>query len=334
MASTETKTALELANEFVEQVDYTASELEAEIKEKAKKFRIPEEEAARLIRNSNEVETEISGPENESETNQTSTNFSPTPIKEINQASEWHDIHVKVIYLWERSHDSMVQVGLLGGMEENIKFVTWEDENGNSPVQKLEKGESYLISNVVTDEYNGQYSVELRSQTTIEKTDEDPTHKEAEGIFVDYQSGSGLIKRCSEDGCTRVINNSRCVEHGEIENGEFDLRIKAIIDDGETPHNVIYQQEATEEVLGVTLEEAKQAAMDELDLTIVEDMIDDRLVGSFVNVKGPVYGDYLSVEKHTELEGVDDKEIEALQNRVNTGPESSGEVQNTESTEA
>jgi len=37
------------------------------------------------------------------------------------------------------------------------------------------------------------------------------------GALVDVQSGSGLIKRCPEEDCTRVLQNGRCSEHGEGE---------------------------------------------------------------------------------------------------------------------
>jgi len=53
---------------------------------------------------------------------------------------------------------------------------------------------------------------------------------------VDVQSGSGLIKRCPE--CNRALVKGACGEHGKVE-GVYDLRIKAVLDDGEKVQDIL-----------------------------------------------------------------------------------------------
>jgi replication factor A1 len=115
-----------------------------------------------------------------------------------------------------------------------------------------------------------------------------------DGALVDIQHGSGLIKRCPEADCTRVLQNGRCSDHGEGE-GEFDLRIKGVIDDGETVQEVIFDQELTEDVTAISLAEAEDMAMEALDTAVVTDAIQARMLGRYYRVEGPVMGRYLLV---------------------------------------
>jgi replication factor A1 len=191
-------------------------------------------------------------------------------------------------------------VGLVGDESGTMKFVAFT----TSDLPELEEGKSYTLSNVVTDEYQGNFSVKLNRTTTITELDEEvevgDDSSEAEGALVDIQSGSGLIKRCPEEDCTRVLQNGRCSEHGNVE-GEFDLRIKAVLDDGAEVHEVIFGREMTEELTGVTLEAAKERAMDALDTTVVaEDMRAD-VLGRYYRVSGPTFGRYLLVDEFEQL---------------------------------
>lgn len=213
-------------------------------------------------------------------------------IGSIDSAEEWITVEAKVIDLWEPQSDAIGQVGLLGDETGTVKFTKWS----KSDLPTLDEDQVYRLSNVVTDEYQGQYSVKLNRTTTIETLDKDITvgdgTQEIEGALVDIQSGSGLIKRCPKDDCTRVLQNGRCSEHGDVD-GEFDLRVKAVIDDGSTAHEVILDKETTEEITGITLEEAKDMAMDALDTTVVVEEISQKILGRYYRVSGPVIGRYL-----------------------------------------
>ena len=66
-----------------------------------------------------------------------------------------------------------------------------------------------------------------------------------------------------------------------------------MVDDGEKAHEVIFDKEATEEVTGLGLEEAKEMAMDALDTEVVADEIREMLLGRYYRVEGPTFGRYV-----------------------------------------
>jgi replication factor A1 len=79
--------------------------------------------------------------------------------------------------------------------------------------------------------------------------------------------------------------------------GEFDLRIKAVLDDGVRVQHAIFDKEATEALADITIEEAKQQAMDALDTSVVANDLTDALVGRYYRVSGRVIGKYLLVDE-------------------------------------
>jgi ssDNA-binding replication factor A large subunit len=83
----------------------------------------------------------------------------------INSADEWIDLEAQVLELWKPHSSSVAQVGLLGDSSGVTKFVAWEASN----VPGLEEGASYSLSTVVTDEYDGRFSVNLNSKTDVKE---------------------------------------------------------------------------------------------------------------------------------------------------------------------
>jgi RPA family protein len=218
--------------------------------------------------------------------------FERSMLGDIRDANQWIDIVAEVVDLWEPRSKTIAQVGLLGDESGRLKFVKW----ASAGLPDLEEGTTYRFESVVTDEYQGRYSVSLNSATVIEPSEESVVPA-ADGItvggtIVDVQDGSGLIKRCSESGCTRVLQGGRCAEHGAVE-GEFDLRIKAIVDDGERSVKAIFDAEATEAVSGVSMDEAQTLAMDALDTSAVLGELTARVLGRPYKLTGPVVGEYL-----------------------------------------
>lgn len=275
-----------IADQFSEHLDVSTDEVESRLETLVDEYKIPAEEARRSVTNHYLDEAgldrdSLGGGSNDD-----------VQLAEVDAAEQWVDLTAKVVDLWEPRSDSIAQVGLLGDPSGTLKFTKW----AKSDLPELEEDGVYRLENVVTDEYEGRFSVKLNRTTTITELDEElevgNDESEIEGAFVDVQSGSGLIKRCPEEGCTRVLQNGRCSEHGEVE-GEFDLRIKGVLDDGREVQEVIFDQEATEEVAGITLEEAKQMAMDALDTTVVADEIRDELLGRYYRVRGPTFGRYV-----------------------------------------
>ena len=218
----------------------------------------------------------------------------------IDADEQWIDVTAKVTDLWEPHSESIAQVGLIGDESGTTKFVSF----ATSDLPELEEGAVYQLRNLVTDEYQGDFSVKLNRTTEIERLEEDlevgDNTVKSEGILVDIQNGSGLIKRCPQEDCTRVLQNGRCSEHGEVD-GEFDLRIKGVLDDGKEVQETIFDREATEQVGGIDLEEAKEMAMDALDTTVVADEISETVLGRYYRVAGPTLGRYLLVNEMEEI---------------------------------
>jgi len=297
MTETDLRThAAEIHEQFADRLEVSVDEVHERLETLVEDYKVPVSEARRSVTNTYLDEAgmdrdDLMGGGNEVK-----------QIREIDSAEEWIDLTAKVVDLWEARSDAVAQVGLLGDETGTIKFTKWS----KSDLPELEEGQVYRLRNVVTDEYQGRYSVKLNRTTTIEAVDEDievgDDDVEVEGALVDIQSGSGLIKRCPEEGCTRVLQNGRCSEHGEVE-GEFDLRIKGVLDDGNDVHEVIFDQEATEDVAGINLEEAQEMAMDALDTSVVADEIREKTLGYYYRVTGPTLGRYVladGVERLTE----------------------------------
>jgi replication factor A1 len=285
--------AEDIHEQFADHADITVDEVEERLDTLVNDYQVPVDEARRSVTSTYYDRTEV---DQESLSNANEHRDLGT----IDTAEEWIDITAKVVELWEPRSDSIAQVGLLGDDTGRIKFTSW----AKSDLPTLEDGDVYHFGNVVTDEYRGQYSVKLNRTTTIEETDEEievgDNTTEIEGALVDIQSGSGLIKRCPTDDCTRVLQNGRCSEHGEVE-GEFDLRIKGVIDNGRTVHEVIFNQEMTEELADISLDEAKDRAMDALDTTVVADDISDEVLGQYYRIAGPVLGRYVLADEFEQL---------------------------------
>ena len=287
--------ATEIHEQFADQLNVTVEDIEERLDTLVNEYKVPVSEARRSVTNTYLDEAgmerdEIGGGGGNEQ----------VQVADVDAPEEWVDITAKVIELWDPRSDAVAQVGLLGDETGTIKFTKWS----KSDLPGLEEGGVYHLRNVVTDEYQGRFSVKLNRTTVIEERDEDlevgDDDVTVEGALVDIQSGSGLIKRCPEEDCTRVLQNGRCNEHGEVD-GEFDLRIKGVLDDGEDVHEVLFDHEGTEDLTGITLEEAKDMAMDALDTSVVADEMRAGVLGRYYRVSGPTYGRYVLVDEMEEL---------------------------------
>jgi len=294
--------AAEITEQFSDHVDVTEDEVESKLQQLVEEYQVPLDEATRSVRNSYLEEAGI-----ERDDISGGGGNERVLVNEINQDEQWVDLRVKLVDLWDPRSDSISQVGLLGDESGTIKFVAFK----TSELEQLAEGKRYELSNVVTDEYEGTYSVKLNRTTTITEIDEEievgDNSDTVEGALVDVQSGSGLIKRCPEDDCTRVLQNGRCAEHGEVD-GEFDLRIKAVLDNGHEVQDVIFNREATEALTGIELEKAKQLAKDALDTTVVADEMRADILGRYFTVTGPTLGRYVLANEFDQHDGPADAE--------------------------
>lgn len=284
--------------QFSDDLDISIDEIESRLDTLITDYRVPPEEARRSLVSSYLDETGMDRENLSSDTNELKQ------FTDIDTDEEWIDVRAKVVDLWEPNSDAIAQVGLLGDESGQMKFVSFT----TSDLPLLEEGAVYRLGNVITDEYEGRFSVKLNRTTNIDQLDEDievgDNSVEVEGALVDIQSGSGLIRRCPEEGCTRVLRNGRCSEHGEVE-GEFDLRIKGVLDDGTTVQEVIFDKESTEELTGITIEKAQEMAMDALDTSVVTDEMKSMTLGRYYRVRGPTLGRYVLVNEFERLGSVD-----------------------------
>jgi replication factor A1 len=301
-------TAAEIHDEFSEHVDATVDDVEERLQKLVTEYKVPVDEARRSVENHYLDEAGLDREDIGGGGNDT------VQVEDVDEPEQWVDLTAKVVELWEPRSDSVGQVGLLGDPTGTIKFTKW----AKSDLPEIEEGKVYRFGNVVTDEYQGRFSVKLNSTTSITEVDEEmevgDNEDEIEGALVDIQSGSGLIKRCPEEDCTRVLQNGRCSEHGEVE-GEFDLRIKGVLDDGRDVHEVIFDEEATENLTGIGLEEAKEMAMDALDTTVVADEMRDLVLGSYYRVRGPTFGRYVLANDVEQLDAPADPEAVLIKAR-------------------
>ena len=289
----------EIRAQFADHLDITADEIEARLQTLVDEYKVPLDEARRSVVNHYLDEAGIGRDALGGGSNET------IDLADVDAPEMWIDVTAKVVELWAPRSDSIDQVGLLGDSSGTLKFTKW----AKSDLPTLEEGQVYRFGNLVTDEYEGRYSVKLNRTTSIEPLDEDlevgDDDVEIEGALVDVQSGSGLIKRCPEDDCTRVLQNGRCTEHGEVE-GAFDLRIKGVLDDGEQVYEVLFDKDATEALTGISIEEAKDMAMDALDTTVVADEMRDIVLGRYYRVVGPTFNRYVLAETVEEIDTAPD----------------------------
>ena len=303
--------AEEIHEQFSDQLDITVETVQERLDTLVNEYKVPLDEARRSVTS---TYLDEAGMEREDLSGGGGGGNERKQISDVDAPEEWIDLTGKVVELWEANSDAVAQVGLLGDPTGTIKFTKWS----KSDLQDLEEGQVYDLRNVVTDEYQGRFSVKLNRTTVIEESDEEievgDDDATVEGALVDIQSGSGLIKRCPEEDCTRVLQNGRCSEHGEAE-GEFDLRIKGVLDDGDDVHELIFDREATEALTGIGLEQAKEMAMDALDTTVVADEMRTKVLGTYYRVTGPTLGRYVLANETEELTGAVDAEATLIKAR-------------------
>ncbi len=109
-----------------------------------------------------------------------------------------------------------------------------------------------------------------------------------DAVVIDIKTGSGLIFRCPE--CNRVVQKGACRIHGKVD-GEPDLRVKGILDDGTGALTMIMNRELTEDILGYGLDNAKELARDRMDQDVIKDELEELMIAQPLRVRGNVTSD-------------------------------------------
>jgi len=211
-----------------------------------------------------------------------------------------------------RNGETEILSGVLADETARLPFTDWD------PHPEIEADASCRIEDVYVREYRGSPSINVSEFSTVTPLAEAVAVSESAprlslgeavdsgGLFdveivasvLEVRDGSGLIERCPD--CGRVIQNDQCRVHGAVD-GEDDLRIKAILDDGTATVTGIIGSELTEEIYGGDVAAAKEAARDAMDKEVVADTIREELVGGSYRVRGSLsideYGANLTVEE-------------------------------------
>jgi len=108
------------------------------------------------------------------------------------------------------------------------------------------------------------------------------------GVIVDIKKGSGLILRCPQ--CKRLVQKGLCRLHGKVE-GQPDLRIKAVLDDGLGALTAVLNKDMTERLVGINLEEALAQARDAMNPEVIREKVEERLLAKPVEMRGNVTSD-------------------------------------------
>ncbi|WP_319506664.1 replication factor A [uncultured Methanolobus sp.] len=286
-------------------VEIPIEDIEERLDKMITKFKVPKEEARRSVVNYFLKSYNINRGEF-----YTGQSESPTvKISDIAVDGKWVNVRGKIVQLWDNSHESISQVGLVGDESGTIKFTLWE----SAAAPLVEEGKSYVFKNVVVNEWNGKFQLNVNKSSSIESIDEEievgSTTVEFKGAMVDIQSGSGLIKRCPE--CNRALTKGACMEHGKVD-GIYDLRIKAVMDNGASIQDAILKRDQVEEITGMTLENAIALAADALDQGVVLEQMKKLLVGKYYLVSGSKIERYLLADSITPVFSFEPSELDEL----------------------
>ncbi len=288
------KIAEQLYNRFIELgIECSVSDLEEKLRILTDEFKVPVEEAKKSIIGQMLRSAKLS------KQHFYNHESNVMKIEQIQAAGSWVDLKARVVQLWMPENPAIKQVGLLGDETGVVKFISW----AKADLSPLEEGKCYHIKRAVSDEWQGKFSVKFNKNTKIKEIAEEIKVSnpvlEIEGALVDIQTGSGLIKRCSS--CKRVLARGICAEHGSVE-GEYDLRVKAVIDNGRETQDVILNRSLVEQITEITLQSAKDIALAALDANAVLDKIKEELLGRYFRVRGPRVGRYVLAEEVYRLE--------------------------------
>jgi len=226
-------------------------------------------------------------------------------------------VRVKMVQEWEARHERILQTGIVGDESGTVKFTIWKEEG----VERLEPETVYNIFYAAVDEYQGRLSITLNGAKCFPDEEGEITvgtgAVTTNGVIVSVGTGSGLVKRCPVEGCNRVLSKRNYCPVHEVQNDfRYDLRIKAVLDDGMKAHNILMQKDVVEAVTGLTLDEAVKIVQESpLGMDDIVYRLRDAIMGRYYACRGNDLGDTLLVKECSPL-GFDPERHTALLNRL------------------
>ncbi|MGY8754368.1 MAG: hypothetical protein ACKVIR_01625 [Candidatus Poseidoniales archaeon] len=102
------------------------------------------------------------------------------------------------------------------------------------------------------------------------------------GTVVSVREDSGIIKRCPE--CRRVLRDGSCFNHGE-QDGNPDVRIRFVLDDGRSTLSLFVNKESTVQLLSMTEQQIVTAIETDGQVEFVQ-MIRESFLGRNISASG------------------------------------------------
>lgn len=235
-----------------------------------------------------------------------------------------------------RDGETEILSGVVADESGRLPFTDWNPHEG------IDEDASIRIENAYVREFRGVPSVNVAEFSTIEPLDETIEGGEnaprmsvheaiatgglfdvtITGSLLAVRDGSGLIQRCPE--CGRVIQRGECRAHGDVD-GEDDLRVKAIVDDGTASLTAVLDADLTAEIYGGDVDDAREAARDAMDQEVVADEIRDSIVGHEFRVRGTLsIDDYGANLEATEFASRDEDPAERAKTLLAEADEAGG----------
>ena len=305
--------ATEIVALFDDHVSLDSEAIVTEIESLRDDYLIPLEEVRPIIVNQLQDEHGLS----DEDLFETTDEFAPVEINDLesefetaqaNGQTAWVDVVAKYVQAWDPNTNAIQDVGIIADSTGQTKMTVWDGDGHPS----LEEGETYRFESVVIEEYEGQLSLSSTPESDIKVADQAIEGTNSfEGVIIDLAETSGLINRCPTEDCSRVVNDGRCPEHGSVD-GEFDLRIKAVLDDGFDAKTIYVGQDLTEELTGIDLATAKDKATDALDVSVVRNEMEEMLLGRYLEVEGSMIDSNVFVDSAEFQGGPDPDTVEEI----------------------
>ena len=102
------------------------------------------------------------------------------------------------------------------------------------------------------------------------------------GNVISIREDSGIIKRCPE--CRRVLRDGECATHGAQE-GETDVRLRVVLDDGKSTISLIINKSASESLIGMKQDKISSHIAENGTMSFVQELR-DLLLGKKLKASG------------------------------------------------
>jgi replication factor A1 len=198
----------------------------------------------------------------------------------------------------------VVYSGLLADETGKVQFSAWHDfqlmpnevvrisrayVKSWKGVPKLNFGERASVTRLSEQDLPDVLSIKIkpRSIEDIERVG-GATDVLVSGTIVDVKEGSGLIRRCPQ--CKRVVQKGACRIHGKVD-GVPDLRVKAVLDDGNSTLTVVMNRSVTELILGHDLDDCVRQAKEAMNTEVIKELVEEMILAKPLMVRGNVLSD-------------------------------------------